>query len=152
MKLEDVKDRIDNFFDNHTSEEIYELALKYGAKKVNPVKDEIFQRFKESLDNMSDEDFEKLLDEMKNDSNGSNGITVGEFLSKIKDTTEKYHNYVGRIVKYWDKNENQNYTFLIMGYDEGDDYFMINNNWLSSKHIFEDNNGDLHIFGYEVII
>lgn len=62
MKLEDVKDRIDNFFNNHTSEEIYELALKYGVKKVNPVKDEIFQRFKESLDNMSDEDFKQLLD------------------------------------------------------------------------------------------
>lgn len=151
MKLEDVKDRIDNFFNNHTSEEIYELALKYGAKKVNPVKDEIFQRFKESLDNMSDEDFKKLLDEMENDSE-SKGITVGEFLSKIKDTTEKYHNYVGRNVKYWDKNEDRNYTFLIMGYMEGDDYFMINNNWLSSKHIFEDENGNLHIFDYNFVI
>ena len=47
---------------------------------------------------------------------------------------------------------NPNYTFLIMGYDEGDDYFMINNNWLSSKHIFEDNNGDLHIFDYNFVI
>lgn len=151
MKLEDVKDRIDNFFNNHTSEEIYELALKYGAKKVNPVKDEIFQRFKESLDNMSDEDFKKLLDEMENDSE-SKGITVGEFLSKIKDTTKKYHNYVGRNVKYWDKNEDRNYTFLIISYMEGDDYFMINNNWLSSKHIFEDENGNLHIFDYNFVI
>lgn len=151
MKLEDVKDRIDNFFDNHTSEEIYDLALKYGAKKINPVKDEIFQRFKESLDNMSDEDFKQLLDEMENDENGD-GITVDEFLSRYKDSTEKYHNYVGRKVKYWYKNENRNYTFLIMGYEEGDDYFMINNNWLPSKHIFEDENGNLHIFDYNFII
>lgn len=114
-------------------------------------KDKIFQKFKESLDNMSDEDFEKLLNEMENDENGE-GITVGEFISRYKDNIKKYHDYVGMKVKYWDKNEDQNYTFLIMGYIEGDDYFMINNNWVQSKHIFEDENGDLHIFGYEVII
>ena len=36
MKLADVKERIDNFFDNITPEELYELSLSYGFKEIAP--------------------------------------------------------------------------------------------------------------------
>jgi len=39
-----------------------------------------FELFKESLENISDDDFAKLLDEMENDPEGQ-GITIGEFIS-----------------------------------------------------------------------
>lgn len=39
-----------------------------------------FELFKESLENISDDDFAKLLDEMENDREGQ-GITIGEFIS-----------------------------------------------------------------------
>ena len=38
-----------------------------------------FELFKESLEKISDDDFAKLLDEMKNDPQGQ-GITIGEFI------------------------------------------------------------------------
>ncbi|WP_315101000.1 hypothetical protein [Capnocytophaga sputigena] len=38
-----------------------------------------FELFKESLENISDDDFAKLLDEMENDPQGQ-GITIGEFI------------------------------------------------------------------------
>lgn len=35
MKLKDVKEQIDNYFDNITAEELYEISvLKYGAFEV----------------------------------------------------------------------------------------------------------------------
>lgn len=43
---------------------------------------EAFKIFKESLENISDEDFAKLLDEMENDSEGE-GVTIAEFLETI---------------------------------------------------------------------
>lgn len=36
MKLADVKERIDNFFDNITPEELYGLSLSYGFKEIAP--------------------------------------------------------------------------------------------------------------------
>lgn len=39
-----------------------------------------FELFKKSLENISDDDFAKLLDEMENDPEGQ-GITIGEFIS-----------------------------------------------------------------------
>ena len=36
MKLADVKERIDNFFDNITPEELSELSLSYGFKEIAP--------------------------------------------------------------------------------------------------------------------
>lgn len=44
---------------------------------------EAFKIFKESLENISDEDFAKLLDEMENDSEGE-GVTIAEFLETIQ--------------------------------------------------------------------
>jgi len=41
-----------------------------------------FELFKESLENISDDDFAKLLDEMENDPQGQ-GITIGEFIDSI---------------------------------------------------------------------
>ena len=38
-----------------------------------------FELFKESLEKISDEDFDKLLDEMENDPQGQ-GITIGDFI------------------------------------------------------------------------
>lgn len=35
MKLADVKERIDNFFDNITPEELYNLALSCGFEEVD---------------------------------------------------------------------------------------------------------------------
>jgi hypothetical protein len=35
MKLKDVKERIDNFFDNITAEELYKISiLKYGFSEI----------------------------------------------------------------------------------------------------------------------
>jgi hypothetical protein len=149
MKLKDVKERIINFFNMVDPDELYESALKHGMKEISKQKDEIYQNFKKSLDNMSDEEFKQLLDEMENDPNGE-GITVGEFFDRLKIKDE--HNYVGRIVKYWDKNEDRNYTFLITGYDEYYNYYVVNNNLIPAKHIFPHEDGYLHIFEYEVII
>ena len=44
MKLEDVKDRIDNFFDNISAENLYELSVnKYGFRdSSNDIEDEKF--------------------------------------------------------------------------------------------------------------
>jgi hypothetical protein len=44
--------------------------------------DELLDRFTKSLENMSDENFAKLLDEMENDPQGQ-GITIGEFIDSI---------------------------------------------------------------------
>lgn len=41
MKLSDVKERIDNFFDNITPEELYKLSLRYGFKEVKEDDDEV---------------------------------------------------------------------------------------------------------------
>ena len=41
--------------------------------------DELLDRFTKSLENMSDENFAKLLDEMENDPQGQ-GITIGDFI------------------------------------------------------------------------
>lgn len=41
-----------------------------------------FKLFKESLENISDDDFAKLLDEMENDPQGQ-GITIGEFFDAM---------------------------------------------------------------------
>ena len=38
-----------------------------------------FELFKESLENISNDDFAKLLDEMENDPQGQ-GITIGDFI------------------------------------------------------------------------
>ncbi len=45
MKLEDVKDRIDNYFDNISAEELYELSVKkYGFRDAtNDVENETFE-------------------------------------------------------------------------------------------------------------
>ena len=84
MKLEDVKDRIDDFFNNTTSEELYELAVKNGFKQVPQRKKGCFEKFKESLDNITDEQFEALLNELEEEGEKSGcGMTVGEFLEKI---------------------------------------------------------------------
>lgn len=84
MKLEDVKDRIDDFFNNTTSEELYELAVKNGFKQVPQRKKACFEKFKESLDNITDEQFEALLNELEEEGEKSGcGMTVGEFLEKF---------------------------------------------------------------------
>lgn len=84
MKLEDVKDKIDTFFDNITSEELYELSIKSGFKQVPRRKRNCFEKFKESLDNITDEQFEALLNELEEESEKSDcGMTVGEFLEKF---------------------------------------------------------------------
>lgn len=44
--------------------------------------DELLDRFTKSLENISDDDFAKLLDEMENDPEGQ-GITIGEFIDSI---------------------------------------------------------------------
>ena len=44
--------------------------------------DELLDRFTKSLENMSDENFAKLLDEMENDPQGQ-GITIGKFIDSI---------------------------------------------------------------------
>ena len=84
MKLEDVKDRIDNFFESKTSEELYELAIKNGFKQVPQRKKSCFEKFKESLDNITDEQFEALLNELEEEGEKSGcGMTVGEFIEKF---------------------------------------------------------------------
>ena len=84
MKLEDVKDRIDDFFNNTTSEELYELAVKNGFKQVPQRKKGCFEKFKESLANITDEQFEALLNELEEEGEKSGcGMTVGEFLEKF---------------------------------------------------------------------
>ena len=65
MKYADVKDKIDNFFNNISSEELYELAVKSGFKQVPQRKKGCFEKFKESLDNITDEQFEALLNELE---------------------------------------------------------------------------------------
>ena len=84
MKLEDVKDRIDDFFNNTTSEELYKLAVESGFKQVPQRKRTCFEKFKESLDNITDEQFEALLNELEEEGEKSGcGMTVGEFLEKF---------------------------------------------------------------------
>ena len=84
MKYADVKDKIDNFFNNISPEELYELAVKSGFKQVPQRKKGCFEKFKESLDNITDEQFEALLNELEEEGEKSGcGVTVGEFLSKF---------------------------------------------------------------------
>lgn len=84
MKCADVKDRIDNFFNNISPEELYELAVKNGFKQVPQRKKGCFEKFKESLDNITDEQFEALLNELEEEGEKSGcGMTVGEFLEKF---------------------------------------------------------------------
>lgn len=84
MKYADVKDRIDNFFNNISPEELYELAVKSGFKQVPQRKKGCFQLFKESLEKMTDEEFEAHLDELEEEGEKyDSGITIGEFLSKF---------------------------------------------------------------------
>lgn len=84
MKYADVKDKIDNFFNNISSEELYELAVKSGFKQVPQRKKGCFEKFKESLDNITDEQFEALLNELEEEGEKSGcGMTVGEFLEKF---------------------------------------------------------------------
>ena len=85
MKYEDVKDKIDNYFKNINSEELYELAIQSGFKQVPKRKRGCFEKFKESLNNMTDGEFEAHLNEMQEEAEkyGNDGITIGEFLSKF---------------------------------------------------------------------
>lgn len=84
MKYADVKDKIDNFFNNISPEELYELAIKSGFKQVPQRKKGCFEKFKESLDNITDEQFEALLNELEEEGEKSGcGMTVGEFLEKF---------------------------------------------------------------------
>ena len=97
MKYEDVKGKIEKLFDNISPEELYDLAIKSGFKQIPRKKKGCFQLFKESLNNMTDEEFEAHLDEMEEEAEkyGNNGITVGEFLSKFitnYDDLEDYEN------------------------------------------------------------
>lgn len=97
MKYADVKDKIDEFFNNISPEELYELAIKSGFKQVPQRKKGCFEKFKESLNNMTDKEFEAHLDEMEEEAEkyGNDGITIGEFLSKFitnYDDLEDYNN------------------------------------------------------------
>lgn len=84
MKYADVKDKIDEFFNNISSEELYELSVKNGFKQVPQRKKGCFEKFKESLDNITDEQFEALLNELEEEGEKSGcGMTVGEFLEKF---------------------------------------------------------------------
>lgn len=84
MKYADVKDKIDEFFNNISSEELYELAVKNGFKQVPQRKKGCFEKFKESLDNITYEQFEALLNELEEEGEKSGcGMTVGEFLEKF---------------------------------------------------------------------
>nr|DAV67807.1 MAG TPA: hypothetical protein [Caudoviricetes sp.] len=92
MKYEDVKDKIDNYFKNKNSEELYELVIQSGFKQVINRKRDCFERFKESLNKMTDKQFEALLDELEEESENSGcGITVGEFLEKFIIEDGKIH-------------------------------------------------------------
>ena len=98
MKYADVKDKIDEFFKNISSEELYDLAIESGFKQVPQRKKGCFQLFKESLEKMTEEEFEAHLDEMQEEAEkyGNDGITIGEFLSKFitnHDDLEDYENY-----------------------------------------------------------
>lgn len=96
MKYADVKDKIDNFFNNISPEELYELAIKSGFKQVPQRKKGCFQLFKESLEKMTDEEFEAHLDELEEEGEKyDRGITIGEFLSKF-------------IINYDDLEDNNN--------------------------------------------
>ena len=46
MKYADVKDKIDEFFNNISPEELYELAIQSGFKQVPQRKRDSFERFK----------------------------------------------------------------------------------------------------------
>ena len=84
MNYADVKDKIDEFFNNISSEELYELAVKSGFEQVPQRKKGCFEKFKESLDNITDEQFEALLNELEEEGEKSGcGMTVGEFLEKF---------------------------------------------------------------------
>jgi siroheme synthase (precorrin-2 oxidase/ferrochelatase) len=46
----EIKEKIDNFFNSKTSEELYELSLKYGFLENNiPQKNEIIQSIKQRI-------------------------------------------------------------------------------------------------------
>lgn len=84
MKYADVKDRIDEFFNNISPEELYDLAIESGFKQLPQRKKGCLQLFKKSLEKMTDEEFEAHLDEMEEDAEKyDRGITIGEFLSKF---------------------------------------------------------------------
>lgn len=85
MKYVDVKDKIDEFFKNISPEELYDLAIESGFKQVPQRKKGCFQLFKESLEKMTEEEFETHLEEMQEEAEkyGNDGITIGEFLSKF---------------------------------------------------------------------
>jgi len=58
-----------------------------------------FELFKESLENISDDDFAKLLDEMENDPQGQ-GITIGEFIDLMN-----YKSSIDEIISFSTKNQ-----------------------------------------------
>ena len=61
--------------------------------------DKAFELFKESLENISDDDFAKLLDEMENDPEGQ-GITIGEFISFLNQES-----LIDEIISFDSKNQ-----------------------------------------------
>ena len=58
-----------------------------------------FELLKESLENISDDDFAKLLDEMENDPEGQ-GITIGEFISFLNQES-----LIDEIISFDSKNQ-----------------------------------------------
>ena len=68
--------------------------------------DELLDRFTKSLENMSDENFAKLLDEMENDPQGQ-GITIGEFMDSLN-----YKYSIDEIISFSSKNQ-VNYSSII---------------------------------------
>ena len=65
-----------------------------------------FELFKESLENISNDDFAKLLDEMENDPQGQ-GITIGEFMDSMN-----YKYSIDEIISFSSKNQ-VNYSSII---------------------------------------
>ena len=65
-----------------------------------------FELFKESLENISNDDFAKLLDEMENDPQGQ-GITIGEFMDSLN-----YKYSIDEIISFSSKNQ-LNYSSII---------------------------------------
>ena len=65
-----------------------------------------FELFKESLENISNDDFAKLLDEMENDPQGQ-GITIGEFMDSLN-----YKYSIDEIISFSSKNQ-VNYSSII---------------------------------------